>query len=104
MTKKGIALATLGTAAVVALAQTIGADLSISINGKSVPGKTIVVKGQTYVPLSSLKAAGATTSVSGDTLSIGLGPAGGANQLGGLEGKLNEWLFNGIWRFRVLSV
>jgi len=29
---------------------------------------------------------------------------GGANQRVSLEGCMNEWLFNGIWRFRVLSV
>ncbi len=47
-------------------------------------------------------------SLSGSTLSLTLpGPPqaqGGANQVAALEGCLNEWLFNGIWRFRVLSV
>lgn len=89
--------------AALVLAQS-GANLSLVINGKPVSGKTLVSKGQTYVPLSALKAAGATTSIKGGVLSISFGPAGGANQVGALEGGLNDWLFNGIWRFRVTSV
>lgn len=81
---------------------------NLVINGKPVPGKTLVQKGVVYVPLSSLKSAGATTSSKGGTLSISFpGSAtgeGGANQQGALEGGLNTWLFNGIWRFQVTSV
>ena len=75
----------------------------IVINGKSVEGSAIVVKGQTYVPLKALQSAGVKASVSGDTLSLTLSPMGGANQNNGVEGGLNEWLFNGVWRFRVTS-
>ena len=84
------------------LAQT--GNLSISVNGKNVPGKTLSSKGQTYVPVSALRAAGVTTSIKNGTLVISFGAAGGANQITALEGGLNEWLFNGIWRFRVTSV
>jgi len=84
------------------LAQT--GNLSISINGKSVPGKTLSSKGQTYVPVSALRAAGIMTSIKNGTLLITYGAAGGANQITALEGGLNEWLFNGIWRFRVTSI
>ena len=79
-------------------------NLSIIVNGKSVSGKTLASKGQTYVPVSALRAAGATTTIKNGALVITFGPAGGANQLTALEGGLNEWLFNGIWRFRVTSV
>ena len=75
----------------------------IVINGKSVEGSAIVVKGQTYVPLKALQGAGVKASASGDTLSLTLSPMGGANQNNGVEGGLNEWLFNGVWRFRVTS-
>ena len=97
----------LGTTIFLGLAALIWAqsgNLGITVNGKSVPGKTIVSKDQTYVPLSALKAAGATASIQNGILAITFAPAGGANQVGAVEGGLNEWLFNGIWRFRVESV
>lgn len=31
-------------------------------------------------------------------------PAGGANQRNAVNGCMNEWLFNGVWRLRVTSV
>ncbi|RIH83574.1 hypothetical protein Mterra_02231 [Calidithermus terrae] len=78
------------------------------INGKPASTPAIVVGGKTYVPLEALKAAGVGVSVSGSTLSLTLPGArqgqGGANQVAALEGCVNEWLFNGIWRFRVLSL
>ena len=77
--------------------------MTLNINGKAVAGKTIVQGGQVYVPLSSLKASGAVTSASGKTLSLKW-PAGGSNEQMALEGGINEWLFDGIWRFRVTSV
>lgn len=79
------------------------ASLRLSINGKSVPGKTTTVNGETYVPLSALKAAGATATVQDGVLSINLVP-GGANQVGAQEDRIGDWLFDGVWRFRVLSV
>ena len=80
-----------------------GYQASIKVNGKSVPGAVLVVEGKSYVPVSALKAAGATVSVTGGVMSIDFA-SGGANQQGGAEGKLGEWLFNGVWRFRVNSV
>lgn len=87
-----------------AVAQIANANLSVSVNGKPVPGKTMVVKSETYVPLSALKAAGILATVKDGVLAITLPASGGANQVGALEGGLNDWLFNGIWRFRVTSV
>lgn len=99
-----LVLAGLAAGAAFALAQSGG--LSILVNGKSVPGKSLVSKGQTYVPISALKAAGATVSTAGGKLSITFATpaAGGANQVAAVEGGINDWLFNGIWRFRVTSV
>lgn len=102
MHRKIFAALALAGIATLALAATI-APLRISINGKAVPGKTTTVDGETYVPLSALKAAGASASVKNGVLAITFVP-GGTNQVGGLEGKVGDWLFDGVWRFRVLSV
>ncbi len=75
------------------------------INGRAATGSAIVVKGETYVPLKALQAAGVKVTTSGGSLSLTFpAAAGGANQVAAVEGRLNEWLFNGIWRLRVLSV
>jgi hypothetical protein len=87
--------------AVFAAAQT---TYQLMINGKAVAGSAIVVKGETYVPLKALQAAGVRSSVSGGKLVLNFSPEGGAGQSGALEGGLNDWLFNGVWRFRVLSI
>ncbi len=101
-------LALAGSALLAALLFAQGANLALIINGKAVPGKTVVVKGQTYVPVSALKAAGASVALSSGKLTItfptSVAGAGGANQVAALEGGLNDWLFNGIWRFRATSV
>ncbi len=96
--------AILGT---VALAQAV-TSYKLNINNKSFPGSAIVVKGETYVPLKALQAAGVRSSLSGGTLTLSLPSAtatqGGANQNAALEGCINEWLFNGVWRFRATSL
>lgn len=100
MKRRWLILGVLGLA-VLALAQT---TYQLVINGKPAAGSAIVVKGETYVPLKALQAAGIKANVSDGKLSLSFAPEGGANQSGALEGGLNEWLFNGVWRFRVLSV
>ncbi len=92
------------------------ASLKLSINGQVVATPAIVVGGQTYVPLSALTGLGAVATTTATSLSIklpGLGAAssvtpavaaGGAGQLAALQGCVNETLFNGVWRFKVLSV
>lgn len=103
VTVKGIVLSSMIVMAVAAAAQ-LDSSPALNINGKSVAGKAITVKGQTYVPLSSLKAAGVTSSVKTGTLYLSWGPTGGANQVNALEGGINDWLFNGVWRFRVTGI
>lgn len=92
------------TLAAYALAQSA---FKLVINNKPYSGSAIVVKGETYVPLKALQAAGVRSSLASGTLSLTL-PAtateGGANQVGALEGCLNEWLFNGIWRVRATNL
>lgn len=97
-----------------ALAAQPPVSLKLSINGKAISTPALVINGQTYVPLSALSAFGAVATSSAGRLSLqwpggaGASPnaaaAGGANKLTALEGCVNETLFNGVWRFKVLSV
>lgn len=101
--KKPVVL-TISLLLALALAQAAQKTYRLLINGKAASTPAIVVGGKTYVPLEALKAAGVGVSLSGSTLSLTLQGQGGANQVAALEGCMNEWLFNGIWRFRVLSL
>lgn len=91
------ALALLGTA----LAAT--STLKFYINDRPVPD-AIVVNGQAYVPVSALKAAGLNVTTASGSVRLSLPPAGGANQVAGVEGCLGQTLFNGVWRLRVTDV
>jgi hypothetical protein len=87
-----------------AIAVAQGVTYRLNINGKSYSSQAIVVRGETYVPLKALQAAGVRSSLTKGTLALTLPNAaqsdGGANQVKALEGCLGEWLFNGIWRIR----
>ncbi|MCW3052756.1 MAG: hypothetical protein JWN14_1926, partial [Chthonomonadales bacterium] len=81
--------------------------LTLKINGKASAVPPITVQGKTYIPLEALKAAGVGVQVTGSTIELQLPTKtaeGGTNQQVAVEGKGGEWLFNGIWRFRVLTV
>ncbi len=90
------------------VAQAAQRTYRLIINAKAQSTPAIVVGGKTYVPLDALRASGVGVSLSGSTLTLTLPSAsttqGGANQNAAVEGCLNEWLFNGLWRFRVTSV
>jgi hypothetical protein len=91
----------------IVLAQTAQTTYKLVINNKAFSSNAIVVKGETYVPLKALQASGIRSSLKAGTLTLTLPNAtnaGGATQVAALEGCLNEWLLNGIWRFRVISV
>lgn len=81
----------------------IAVAYSLKINGKDVKGKTMTIDKETYIPVSALKAAGAVVTTDKGTLVINWA-GGGQNQTDALEGKVGEWLFNGIWRFKVTAV
>ena len=98
---------------VVTIATVVGATawareaLTLKINGKATAVPPITVSGKTYIPLEALKAAGIGVQMTGSTIELQLptkGAEGGTNQQIAVEGKGGEWLFNGIWRFRVLTV
>jgi hypothetical protein len=98
----------LALAGVTLAAQT---DLKLSVNGKASSLPAVVIGGQTYVPLGALTTAGVGATTNAGTLSLtlpGNAPAGqmagGANQIGAVEGCLGETLFNQAWRLKVLNV
>ncbi len=78
------------TLTLLALSCAGAAPVTLVLNGSSTTLNTSVINGVTYVRLTDLKAA--------------LAASGGANQKASLEGCMNEWLFNGIWRLRVTRV
>ncbi len=89
----------------IVLAQAVSYNLSI--NSKAFSSKAIVVKGETYIPLKALQAAGVRSSTMGNNLTLTLPNstgAGGAVQAAALEGCIGQWLFNGIWRFKVNAI
>ena len=105
--------------AVLSVAAAAGSNYIIFVGGHQATQKAIVVNGEVYVPLSVLRQAGLNTVLNGSTLTLGslgqsgAGPAkssggqpvsGGANQRAALEGCVNETLFNGLWRLKVLKV
>lgn len=86
------------------IAQTVQRQLNLVINGKSSSVKALVVGGQSYVPVSALQGLGVSAVVSGDTLTLRVQAAGGADQRVSLEACINEFAYNGIWRARVTKV
>ena len=75
-----------------------------TINGRKYANAAIVQSGKTYVSVESLKAAGAQVSNTASGIQINFAPLGGRNQVDAIEGKLEEWIQNDLWRIRVESV
>ncbi|MFK7604145.1 hypothetical protein ACI3L1_18265 [Deinococcus sp. SM5_A1] len=102
----GIFALALGSVALAAV------NYSLVVNGQVAARPAVVMNGEPYVPLSALKLLGVTGTVKGNTLTLALGSAGtpaqsaagGANQITALEGCINQTLFNGIWRVKVVSL
>lgn len=101
------ALLTLGVAGAV-LAQ---AGKSLTYKGAVVSRDLRLISGRPYVPLADVaRMLGGAAVKSGagyairETDSDTTAPAGGANQVNGLRGKVGQVLFTGLWRFQVLSV
>ncbi len=93
------------------VAAAAGTNYIIFVGGKASGEKAVMIGGELYVPLSVLKQAGLSATLNGTTLTLGGTPgsagntvAGGSNQHAALAGCMNETLFNGLWRFKVLKV
>ena len=111
-------LALVATAALTTVAGALGqASLKLIIAGKTASSDIRVIDGRAYVPLSDMAKAMNGTAVKhkGGGYEITLGGvdtttpeagavAGGANEVRGTRGKIGQVLFNGKWRFSVISV
>ena len=79
------------------------ADQNLVMNGKVVSTSVRTVGGSPYVKLSDVaKALSMVVSKRSDGYEIS--KSGGTNQVQGLQGKIGDLLFDGRWRFQVLSV
>ena len=113
----GVLLLTTGTAAAV-LALT---SLHLTVGGQTVSTDIRIIGGRPYVPLADMARAMKGTAVkhAGGSYEIKLDgvdtttaaddaatptPAGGADEVHGMRGKIGQMLFTGKWRFSVLSV
>jgi len=112
------AAALLFTAALATTAGAVGQGaLRLLIAGKTASTDIRIIDGRPYVPLADMAKAmnGAAVKHKGGGYEITLGSvdtttpeaatvAGGANEVRGTRGKIGQVLFNGKWRFSVLSV
>ena len=73
---------------------------SLWINGRPAPNGLLVHQGKSWVCVDDLKSAGAQVTTNQDGLSIRFQAEGGAQQVSAVEGKADEWLFNGLWRLQ----
>jgi len=102
----------LAALAVTGLALAASSALKVVIGGQPSGLNTATVNGQTYIPLTVLQKLNIPYTVQGGTLSIGTAQsttaqavtAGGSNQRASLEGCMNEYLFNGVWRIKVTKL
>ena len=111
--KKGggwAALAALAGLATAALAQT---GMRLIVDGKTASTDIRIIGGRPYVPLADMaRAMNGTVGRKGNEYTIATGgadtttptAAGGADEVRGARGKIGQMLFNGKWRFMVVSV
>ncbi len=91
----------LGGCAALAFAQ--GTLKQLILNGKVASARVKMIDGTAYVPVADVaQALGQPLRTTPGGYVIGL--AGGANQVQGLQGKLGDVLFDGVWRFQVNRV
>ncbi|GEM_PF-579994 len=99
---KGIVLGVLA-GALVASGYALGLAGTLVIDGRSTPADVRTLNGTAYVRLADVaKALDMTVVARGNRYE--LTKAGGANAIGGRAGKIGDTLFDGKWRFTVLSV
>jgi hypothetical protein len=76
---------------------------SLIINGQVATTDVRTINGRTYAPLADIAKALNMTLVN-QPGSIAMVPAGGANQVSGLRGKIGDTLFTGKWKLMPLSL
>lgn len=85
--------------ATIAIAQQVSQSLQLTVNGKVLSEKALIVGGKTYYPESALPPLGVTVKRTGNAIALtSKGATGGANQTAALEGCVGETLFNGALR------
>ncbi len=100
-TKRHLMISALALTAAIGTASAAGGGKLI-YNGKVASTDVRTISGSPYVKLSDMASAmGLIVVKRGD--SYELTKKGGANQVDGLQGKIGDTLFNGEWRFTVLS-
>jgi hypothetical protein len=94
---------------VLGIALAASSAYKITLNGQASRLTTATVGGKTYIPLEVLEKLGVPYTITGNTLSVGTvntgsTTAGGANERPSLEGCMNEYLFNGVWRIKATKL
>jgi len=103
-----VSLGKLGMATGVALILTasaacVWADQNLVVNGKIASTTVRTIDGTPYVKVSDIAKAFSMTLMKRPG-GYEIAKPGGANQVQGLQGKIGDLLFDGRWRFQVLSV
>lgn len=89
---------------VVAIAATRLVAPTLVVNGKASEGGVLVSDGKTYVSLDALAKGGAQVTSTGDRVTVNFLPLAGREQVDAVEGNLEYWLQNDVWRIRVESI
>lgn len=78
-------------------------SIKLVINGEASKLSAMQIKGETYIPMRALQGAGAQCAIRNGTVSVNFPAKGGANQTVAVEGPQDQWLFNGVWRFKTTA-
>lgn len=80
------------------------APKALYVNGAKSTKPIIEQGGEVYIPVSALSAAGADVNVNATRVSVQFKPVKTKMEQEYVEGVLDEWVSNGVWRFRVSNV
>lgn len=78
--------------------------VSVQLASQKLQLESVEINGKTFVSLEQIQKAFPPTPSASTTPRPANAVPGGTNQVTAAEGCVNEFLFNGAWRFRVLSV
>ncbi|MCS7190282.1 MAG: hypothetical protein NZ843_01625 [Fimbriimonadales bacterium] len=77
--------------------------MQVEINGRTT-NDYLVQGGKVYVSVNALREAGAVVTTGANRINIQFEPLRGRLQGDMVEGRIGEWLSNGVWRVRVVKV